>query len=229
MRLAHAGRANHETSRPRANPWAILLLTLLQASAACSGSFGPPRLAHQEKQEKEDQTMQPQPKQTERAYLAGGCFWGVEYYLEQLPGVLSVTSGYMGGHTRNPTYADVCSGTTGHVETVEVRFDATVTDFKTIARRFFEIHDPTQLDRQGPDVGEQYRSVVFYTSEDQKKTAQQLIAQLKARGYAVVTRVVPATHFWPAEDYHQDYYRRTGKQPYCHIPVPRFAGPTNGP
>ncbi len=158
----------------------------------------------------------------ETAYLAGGCFWGVEYYLEKIPGVTSVVSGYMGGHTDNPTYHEVCSGTTGHLETVEVRFDPSQVSYETILRRFFEIHDPTQANGQGPDIGEQYLSAVFYTSPEQKRVADKLIGILKSRGYQVVTAVRPATRFWPAEAYHQDYYRRTGKQPYCHVPIPRF-------
>lgn len=166
-------------------------------------------------------TMEPEMK-TEKAYFAGGCFWGVEYYLEQIDGVLDVRSGYMGGHVDNPTYRQVCSGTTGHAETVEVEFDPTETDFETVARTFFEIHDPTQMNRQGPDVGEQYRSAVFYTSERQKEVTDSLIDILKAKGLKVTTEVAAAGTFWPAETYHQDYYENSGKTPYCHGYTKRF-------
>ncbi|MFH2055333.1 MAG: peptide-methionine (S)-S-oxide reductase MsrA, partial [bacterium] len=166
-------------------------------------------------------TMEPEMK-TEKAYFAGGCFWGVEYYLEQIDGVLDVRSGYMGGHVDNPTYKEVCSGTTGHAETVEVEFDPTKTDYETVAKTFFEIHDPTQVNRQGPDVGEQYRSAVFYANDNQKQVADSLIEILKSKGLKVSTEVAAAGTFWPAEDYHQDYYEHTGKQPYCHAYTKRF-------
>jgi peptide methionine sulfoxide reductase msrA/msrB len=156
------------------------------------------------------------------AYFAGGCFWGVEHYLEQLDGVASVESGYMGGHVKSPTYEQVSSENTGHLETVRVRFDSKMVSFEEVARRFFEIHDPTQANGQGPDIGSQYLSAVFYTSEAQKKTTEELIALLVKRGYKVVTAVRPAGEFTAAEDYHQDYYARTGKQPYCHTRVRRF-------
>lgn len=158
----------------------------------------------------------------ELAYFAGGCFWGVEHYLEQLDGVQSVESGYMGGHVDSPTYADVSSQTSGHLETVVVRFDPSVVPYEAVAKRFFEIHDPTQADGQGPDLGPEYLSAVFYTSPAQKTTVEGLIAQLKTRGYDVVTELRPAETFWPAEEFHQDYYARTGKTPYCHARVRRF-------
>ncbi|NOZ57431.1 MAG: bifunctional methionine sulfoxide reductase B/A protein [Calditrichaeota bacterium] len=160
--------------------------------------------------------------QTEKAYFAGGCFWGVEYLFQKAPGVISTRVGYMGGHTENPTYEEVCTGTTGHAETVEVVFDPSAASYEEIAKLFFEIHDPTQVNRQGPDVGEQYRSVVFYTSEAQKKTAEKLIEILKRKGYKVATSVEPATTFWEAEKYHQDYYVRKGGTPYCHFRQKRF-------
>jgi methionine-S-sulfoxide reductase len=156
------------------------------------------------------------------AYFAGGCFWGVEHYMEQLDGVLSVESGYMGGHVEAPTYEQVSSQTSGHLETVEVRFDPARISYEAVARRFFEIHDPTQVDGQGPDIGPEYRSAVFYASPEQKQTTEALIDTLKARGYAVVTEVRPAERFWKAEGYHQDYYASTGKTPYCHSRVKRF-------
>jgi len=159
---------------------------------------------------------------TDTAYFAGGCFWGVEYYMKELPGVISTTVGYMGGGKQKPTYEEVCEGKTGHAETVEVVFDPAKTDYETVAKCFFEIHDPTQVDRQGPDIGEQYRSLVFYSDDNQKKTAEKLIEILKGKGYKVATKVLPAATFWEAEKYHQDYYAVTGKQPYCHIYKKRF-------
>lgn len=156
------------------------------------------------------------------AYFAGGCFWGVEHYLEQLDGVLSVESGYMGGHVEAPTYEQVSSQTSGHLETVEVRFDPARISYEAVAQRFFEIHDPTQADGQGPDLGPEYRSAVFYTSPAQQQTTEALIGRLVARGYDVVTEVRPAARFWKAEGYHQDYYANTGKTPYCHSRVKRF-------
>lgn len=160
--------------------------------------------------------------ETARAIFAGGCFWGVEYYFEKAPGVHSVTSGYIGGHLDNPSYEDVCYRNTGHAEAVEVVYDPAQTDYETLARLFFEIHDPTQVDRQGPDIGEQYRSAVFYLDDEQKAVAEKLIGILKDKGYDVATEVVPAATFWPAEGYHQNYYEKTGKTPYCHARVERF-------
>lgn len=157
-----------------------------------------------------------------RAIFAGGCFWGVEYYLQQAKGVIRAVSGYTGGHIEKPTYEEVCSKTSGHVEAVEVLYDPRQTDYETLARLFFEIHDPTQMDRQGPDIGEQYRSVLYFRDKEEKNVAEKLIALLKEKGYAVVTRVEPVSRFWKAENRHQDYYFTTGKQPYCHRPEKRF-------
>lgn len=159
---------------------------------------------------------------TEKAYFAGGCFWGTEYLLQQVDGVISTRVGYMGGKTRNPTYKEVCYENTGHAEAVEVVFDPTKTDYEKLARYFFEIHDPTQLNRQGPDVGDQYRSAVFYVDETQKQIAEKLIKILKDKGYKVVTEVTKAGEFFEAEKYHQDYYNYTGKEPYCHFYQKRF-------
>jgi len=163
-----------------------------------------------------------QDKSFQHAVFAGGCFWGVEYYLQQATGVIHAVSGYTGGAKEYPTYQQVCAGGTGHIEAVDVLFDPRQTTYETLAKLFFEIHDPTQVDRQGPDIGEQYRSVVFYRDDAQKAIAEKLIAQLKAKGLKVATRLVPATKFWPAELYHQDYYFRKGSTPYCHAPVKRF-------
>ena len=156
------------------------------------------------------------------AIFAGGCFWGVEYYMQQADGVISVTSGYIGGQLENPTYAQVCRGDTGHAEAVEVLYDPLRTNYETLARLFFEIHDPEDVDRQGPDIGKQYRSAIFVANDEQKVTATKLIDLLKAKGLKVATSVEPATKFWPAEEYHQDYYFRNRKLPYCHRRVKRF-------
>ncbi len=158
----------------------------------------------------------------QKAVFAGGCFWGVEYRFQKVKGVLSTRVGYTGGKTANPTYKEVCTGRTGHAEAMEVTFDPSVVTYETLAKLFFEIHDPTQSDRQGPDVGTQYRSAVFYSDDQQKQVAESLIAQLKGKGYKVVTEVSKAGVFWPAEDYHQEYYEKTGHQPYCHVYQKRF-------
>lgn len=157
-----------------------------------------------------------------RAIFAGGCFWGVEYYLQQAKGVIQAVSGYTGGTVENPTYEEVCRKKTGHVEAVEVLYDPQQTNYETLARLFFEIHDPTQASGQGPDLGEQYLSVIFYKTPEEKKVAEKLIGLLKEKQLKVVTRVEPAKPFWKAETYHQDYYFVKGKQPYCHRPEKRF-------
>ncbi len=158
----------------------------------------------------------------ERALFAGGCFWGMQYRFAGQPGVLWTCVGFCGGHTPKPTYEQVCRGDTGHAETLEVFYDARKTSFERLARFFFEIHDPTQVDGQGPDRGSQYRSAVFYLSEAQKRIARDLVARLRARGLAVVTQILPAGVFWPAAEKHQNYYRKTGGAPYCHAYTPRF-------
>lgn len=159
---------------------------------------------------------------TGRAIFAAGCFWGVEHYFKRAPGVLSTRVGYTDGHKNNPTYKEVCYTDTGHAEAIEVEFDPGRTTFENLARLFFEIHDPTQVDRQGPDIGPQYRSGVYYLDEEQKEITNRLIDELTKRGFRVATEVKPATTFWPAEDYHQDYYTKTGHTPYCHTRVDRF-------
>ncbi|WP_083694632.1 bifunctional methionine sulfoxide reductase B/A protein [Chlorobium sp. KB01] len=159
---------------------------------------------------------------TEKAIFAGGCFWGVEYHFGKVKGVLSAKSGYIGGLTDHPTYKEVCSGKTGHAEAVEIEFDPALVSYETLAKLFFEIHDPGQVNRQGPDIGSQYRSAVFYADEEQKRVAEKLIAELKTKGYRVVTSVEKAGTFWEAEGYHQDYYEKNGHQPYCHVYQKRF-------
>jgi peptide-methionine (S)-S-oxide reductase len=150
--------------------------------------------------------------------LGGGCFWCLEAVFEPLQGVLAVVSGYSGGTPPNPSYELVCTGTTGHAEVVQVTFDPAVITFREILEIFFAFHDPTQLDRQGADVGTQYRSVIFWHSEAQHSTAVELVAALEREGVydrPIVTRVVPLEAFYPAERYHQEYYRRNPAQPYC--------------
>ncbi len=163
-----------------------------------------------------------QPVDAETAYFAGGCFWGVEYFFNREDGVISTTVGYTGGHTKNPSYREVCSKTTGHAEAMEVVYDPEKTSFEKLARLFFEIHDPTQVNRQGPDVGEQYRSGIFYVNEDQKQVAEKLIKILEDKGFDIATEVTKAGKFWPAEDYHQNYYDVKGSRPYCHGYTKRF-------
>ncbi|MBA3958076.1 MAG: bifunctional methionine sulfoxide reductase B/A protein [Parachlamydiaceae bacterium] len=158
----------------------------------------------------------------ERALFAGGCFWGVEYFLHKLPGIISTSSGYMKGTVVNPSYQEVCSGNTQHAETVEVIFDPKVTSYKTVATAFFEIHDPTQYNRQGPDIGNQYRSGIFYLTVEQKQIAQHLVDVLKHEGFDVITEISPACPFYKGEEAHQQYYNKTGERPYCHKYVKRF-------
>jgi len=156
------------------------------------------------------------------AVFAGGCFWGVEYFLQKAPGVLSVTSGYTGGHVKNPTYKEVCTGNTGHAEAVKIVYNPDKTSYEVLLRLFLEIHDPTQAGRQGPDIGNQYRSAIFYMNDDQKQIAEKCLNILKSKGYNIVTELTEATEFYPAEGYHQDYYFNNGKVPYCHGYTKRF-------
>lgn len=159
---------------------------------------------------------------TDTAIFAGGCFWGVEHLMQQQAGVLSVESGYIGGTLENPTYEQVCSKKTNHVEAVKVVFEPSKISYESLAKLFFEIHDPTQADGQGPDIGPQYLSEIFYKSPEQKEIAEKLILTLKNKGYKIVTKLRPATTFYKAEEYHQDYYDKKGTQPYCHTYTKRF-------
>lgn len=152
-----------------------------------------------------------------RALFASGCFWGTEYFLQKAEGVVSTTVGYTGGDKEQPTYKEVCGGQTGHAETVEVIFDPKKTSYEALARLFFETHDFTQVNRQGPDIGEQYRSAIFYSNEHQKAVAKRLVKKLEDQGYKVATEITPVSKFWAAEDYHQDYYQHKGSSPYCHV------------
>jgi peptide-methionine (S)-S-oxide reductase len=158
----------------------------------------------------------------EVATLAGGCFWCLEAVFDDLKGVDSVESGYMGGRTANPSYEEVCSGETGHAEVTQLTFDPKQVSFREILEVFFVIHDPTTLNRQGNDVGTQYRSAIFYHSPEQKAAAEQVIANMGAAKIyedPIVTEVVPASKFYMAEDYHQEYFRRNPAQPYCSFVV----------
>ena len=159
---------------------------------------------------------------TAKAIFASGCFWGVEYQLQKLDGVLSTTVGYTGGNIPNPTYKQVCTGLTGHAEAVEVIYDPSKVSYETLARLYFETHDPTQVDGQGPDIGDQYRSEIFYVDDEQKAVAEKLIKILKGKGLDVVTALSPEATFYSAEDYHQDYYVKKGGTPYCHAYTKRF-------
>ncbi len=158
----------------------------------------------------------------ETATLAGGCFWCLEAVFDDLKGVESVVSGYAGGAMRNPTYEQVCGGNTGHAEVTEVTFDPSVVSFKDLLGVFFTIHDPTTLNRQGNDIGTQYRSAVFYHSPEQKAVAEQVIAELESAKVwhnPIVTEVTPLDVFYPAENYHQEYFARNPYQPYCQVVV----------
>jgi len=151
-----------------------------------------------------------------KAIFAAGCFWGVEYRFKKFKGVIKATSGYIGGTTVKPTYEEVCSGKTGHAEAVEVIFDPKVTSYQTLVNYFFEIHNPTQYMRQGPDIGSQYRSAIFYFTKTEKEINDNIILRLKGTGLDIVTILEPATVFYAAEDYHQDYCNKTGRLP-CSI------------
>jgi peptide-methionine (S)-S-oxide reductase len=158
----------------------------------------------------------------EIATFGGGCFWCTDAVFTRLRGVVQVVSGYSGGSAANPTYQEICDGDTGHAEVVQIRFDPKEISYRELLEVFFATHDPTTLNRQGNDVGTQYRSVIFTHSEQQAQIARQVIAELNSTAEpknSIVTEVSPAAHFWPAEDYHQDYFARNGRQPYCQIVV----------
>jgi len=155
---------------------------------------------------------------TELATLAGGCFWCLEAVFEQLRGVTKVASGYSGGHVPNPSYEAVCTGTTGHAEVVQVTFNPDELSYRDLLGVFFTLHDPTTLDRQGGDVGTQYRSAIFYHDDQQRRTAEEIVRELEAEHVLddpIVTKIEPLKAFYPAEEYHREYYRRNSNQPYC--------------
>lgn len=163
-----------------------------------------------------EQNSEKKESKIEIAIFAGGCFWRVEHLMKPLPGIISVQSGYIGGTISNPTYEQVCDHQTGHAEAVQLIFDPSKVDYETLAKRFFEIHDSQQVNRQGPDIGDQYRSEIFYTTQQQKEIALKLINILEKKGYKVATKITAATTFWSAEAYHQNYYEKKGSKPYCH-------------
>lgn len=168
------------------------------------------------------QEMQQVNRAVQTATLGGGCFWCLEAVFDELRGVEQVVSGYSGGRRSNPTYEQVCSGATGHAEVVQVVFDPAVISFRELLEVFFAIHDPTTLNRQGADVGTQYRSVIFYHSPEQKDIARAMIAELNASkvfDHSIVTEVTAFDKFYPAEEYHQEYFRKNPNQPYCQVVV----------
>ncbi|MBL0687575.1 MAG: bifunctional methionine sulfoxide reductase B/A protein [Sulfurospirillum sp.] len=157
-----------------------------------------------------------------KAYFAGGCFWGVEYHFENLKNVTDVISGFMGGNIKNPSYKEVISGQSGHLEVVEISYNPKKVTYESLAKLFFEIHDPTQMNGQGPDIGSQYLSAVFVSNENERKTIEKLIGILNSKGMKIATKIENKKTFYPAEEYHQDYYKRKGSQPYCHTYIKRF-------
>lgn len=161
-------------------------------------------------------------KETEKAVFAGGCFWGVQHYFHKVDGVYTSRVGYTGGEKENPTYKEVCRKNTGHYEALEVTFDPKKVSFEELAKLFFEIHNPEQRNGQGPDIGEQYLSAVFYQNDEQKAVTEKLVGILKDKGLDVATEILEASTFWEAEDYHQNYYEKKGSQPYCHFRTKRF-------
>jgi methionine-S-sulfoxide reductase len=159
----------------------------------------------------------------ERAIFAAGCFWGVQFYFDQVPGVKRTVVGYIGGHVANPTYEQVCTHTTGHAEAVLVEFDPTEVSYEMLVRQFFRMHDPTQLNRQGWDIGDNYRSAIFYFDEEQRQAAEMVRLDLEPNyDKQIVTEISPAGDFYEAEDYHQKYAERTG-QGMCHVPYEPIA------
>ena len=158
---------------------------------------------------------------TQQATLGGGCFWCIEAPMQELRGVERVVSGYAGGHVEEPTYEAVCNGTTGHAEVVQVTYDPDEITYRELLEVFFALHDPTTKDRQGPDVGSQYRSAIFYHDEDQRATAEALVEELEGEAYdGIVTEVEPLETFYEAEEYHQNYYEKNPNQPYCAVQIP---------
>jgi len=158
------------------------------------------------------------PRDIKKAYFAAGCFWGVEWHFEKTNGVTDAISGYMGGETLNPDYHSICTGTTGHLEVVEVNYDANIISYDELAMLFFEIHDFSQTNGQGPDIGSQYLSAVFYNDDEEKEMIEDIVLELQKKGHSVATSLIAKNDivFYRAEEYHQDYYTKTAKEPYCH-------------
>jgi peptide methionine sulfoxide reductase msrA/msrB len=156
-------------------------------------------------------------KMIKKAYFASGCFWGTEYYFMKASGVKHTAVGFMGGHVDHPSYEQVCQKNTGHLETTEVEYDTSKTSYEDLVKLFFETHDFTQTNGQGPDIGPQYLSCLFYADESEKETAEKYIKVLTDKGYKVATMLKPVSTFWKAEDYHQQYYEHKGTKPYCHV------------
>jgi len=156
------------------------------------------------------------------AIFASGCFWGTEYFFDKQDGVMFTDVGYIGGNIENPTYKQVCSGNTGHAEAILVSFDSNIVSYEKLCKLFFETHNTEQENRQGPDIGTQYRSEIFYLNSQQKEVAQSLILTLKNKGFIIKTKISKASKFWEAENYHQDYYKNNGGSPYCHTYEKKF-------
>lgn len=169
-----------------------------------------------------DFVVDPNITDSEEIILAAGCFWGVEYLFQQLNGIVKTECGYIGGSTNNPIYKEICHGDTGHLEAVRIIFDRTIIPLEAVIKYFFEIHDPSQRNRQGPDIGNQYHSAVFYYTEEQKQVTKSLIQELEQKKISIATSVLPMAVFWPAEDYHQNYYNKQNKLPYCHFYQKKF-------
>jgi peptide-methionine (S)-S-oxide reductase len=193
------------------------LLTLLKSGLVACAACG--LLLAADSKPSSEKTMTNPPK-LEKATFGAGCFWGVEYQYAKIPGVHSAESGYAGGKTLNPTYEEICSKGTGHAEVIEVTYDPAKVSYRTLVEYFFKMHDPTQVNRQGPDIGDQYRSVIFTHSDEQKKIADDVkigLTLAKAFSRPIATQIEPAPKFWRAEEYHQKYYQLRGKKPYCHL------------
>ena len=193
-----------------------LLILLKSGLVACAASV---LLLAADPKPSTNKTMTTPPK-LEIATFGAGCFWGVEYQYAKIPGVHSAESGYAGGKTLNPTYEDICNKGTGHAEVIEVTFDPAKVSYRTLVEYFFKMHDPTQINRQGPDIGDQYRSVIFTHSPEQKKVADDVkigLTLAKTFSRPIATQIEPAPKFWRAEEYHQKYYQLRGKKPYCHL------------
>ncbi|MDO6993147.1 peptide-methionine (S)-S-oxide reductase MsrA [Brachyspira innocens] len=190
----------------------ITILSLLSV-ISCSQKLNSQNINNKD----DDMTKTEIPNNVKYAYFSSGCFWGTEYWFEKSKGVISVVSGYAGGHKANPTYKEVCTGLTGHLETVRVCYDPEKTTYEELVKLFFETHDFTQKNGQGPDIGSQYLSAIFYQNEEEKEIAEKYIKMLRDRNYDVATTLREYKNFYEAEDYHQDYYAKKGSMPYCHF------------